>query len=86
MIGSVEVSVPIFGSGNDRSFRSFFFFDAGNVFPKGGVDLGELRYSAGFGITWISPIGPMKFSYGFPIKRASEDRVQHLQFQVGTGF
>lgn len=86
MVGSVEVSVPIFGSGNDRSFRSFFFFDAGNVFPKGGVDLGELRYSAGFGITWISPIGPMKFSYGFPIKRAPEDRVQHLQFQVGTGF
>ena len=86
MIGSAEVSVPFFGTGNDRSFRSFFFFDIGNVFPKGGVDLGELRYSAGFGITWISPLGPMKFSYGFPLKRSPEDRVQHLQFQVGTGF
>ncbi len=86
MIGSAEISVPIFGTGNDRSFRSFFFFDAGNVFPTGGVDLGELRYSAGFGLTWISPIGPMKFSYGFPLGRKPEDRVQHLQFQVGTGF
>ncbi len=86
MIGSAEVSLPIFGSGNDRSFRSFFFFDAGNVFPVGAIELSELRYSAGFGLTWISPIGPMKFSYGFPLRRKPEDRVQRLQFQVGTGF
>ena len=86
MIGSAEVSVPFFGTGNGRSFRSFFFFDVGNVFPTGGVDMGELRYSAGFGITWISPIGPMKFSYGFPLNSGPNDRIQHLQFQVGTGF
>ncbi len=86
VVGSAELQLPLPGTGNDRSFRTFLFADAGNVFPEGAIRLSDLRYSVGFGISWLSPLGPMKFSFGFPLKRQDNDRTQRLQFQVGTGF
>jgi outer membrane protein insertion porin family len=86
IVGSAELQMPLPGTGNDRSFRTFVFTDAGNVFPLGPVWLGDLRYSVGVGIAWLSPFGPMKFSLGFPVRHVEGDRVQHLQFQIGTGF
>lgn len=46
----------------------------------------ELRYSAGAAVTWLSPLGPMKFSYAYPIKKKPEDEIQRFQFQLGTTF
>ncbi|OSI12425.1 outer membrane protein assembly factor BamA [Neisseria canis] len=46
----------------------------------------ELRYSAGAAVTWISPLGPMKFSYAYPIKKKPTDEIQRFQFQLGTTF
>ncbi len=87
LIANAELQFPFPGSGNDRSLRWFTFFDAGNVFAEGEkMRLGELRYSAGVGISWISPIGPLKLSYGAPLNAKPEDRKQLLQFQLGTGF
>lgn len=87
LIVNAELQFPFPGSGNDRSLRWFTFFDAGNVFAEGEkVRLNELRYSAGVGISWISPIGPLKLSYGTPLNEKPEDRKQRLQFQLGTGF
>ncbi len=87
LIANAELQFPFPGSGNDRSLRWFTFFDAGNVFAEGEkMRLGELRYSAGVGISWISPIGPLKLSYGTPLNAKPEDRKQLLQFQLGTGF
>lgn len=48
--------------------------------------VGGLRASIGFGITWISPVGPLKISFAYPVKKDSTDRLQRFQFQVGTGF
>ena len=59
--------------------------DAGNVYTDT-VDLGDLRLSAGFGLNWLSPIGPLKLSIGFPLRKEADDRTQRVQFQVGTGF
>lgn len=86
VVGSVEFIFPLPGTGQDRSFRSFVFFDAGNVYQQGNIDLGDLRYSVGLGLNWASPLGPLKLSIGYPINRASTDRTQRIQFQVGTGF
>ena len=38
------------------------------------------------GVSWISPVGPLKLSYGAPIQKKPEDRIQKLQFQIGTAF
>lgn len=46
----------------------------------------ELRYSAGAALTWLSPMGPLKFSYAYPIKNKKGDEIQRFQFQLGTTF
>ncbi|MEO8837766.1 MAG: BamA/TamA family outer membrane protein, partial [Herbaspirillum sp.] len=83
LIANVELQLPFPGA--DRSLRWFTFFDAGNVFNDK-IQFSDLRYSAGIGISWISPIGPLKLSYGRPLKVETGDRKQQFQFQLGTGF
>ncbi len=56
------------------------------IYDKEKIDLGNLRYSVGVGVAWISPLGPLKLSYAYPLNRKPEDRVQRFQFQIGTGF
>ncbi|MCP1660489.1 outer membrane protein assembly factor BamA [Neisseria perflava] len=46
----------------------------------------ELRYSAGLAVSWLSPLGPMKFSYAYPINKKEGDEIQRFQFQLGTTF
>jgi outer membrane protein insertion porin family len=85
LVLSTELLFPMPGSGNDRSLRMFTFADVGNVFT-GTVRADDLRASVGIGINWLSPIGPLKLSMGYPVRREPEDRVQRFQFQIGTGF
>jgi outer membrane protein insertion porin family len=51
-----------------------------------GIDLSLIRYSAGIGIAWISPLGPLRLSYAYPLNAKPWDRVQRFQFQIGAGF
>jgi len=82
-----ELYLPVPGTGNDRTLRWFTYVDAGNVWGENDrLDLGSLRASAGIGLTWVSPVGPLKLSYGTPIRKRPEDRIQRLQFQIGTAF
>ncbi|MDO5059383.1 MAG: BamA/TamA family outer membrane protein, partial [Neisseria sp.] len=46
----------------------------------------EARYSAGAAVTWLSPVGPLKLSYGYPLKKKKTDEIQRFQFQLGTTF
>ena len=45
-----------------------------------------LRYSAGVGFSWISPLGPLRFAIAEPLRKRPGDRIQRLQFQIGTSF
>ncbi len=86
IIGNAEFYFPIPGS-FDKSFRLFTFLDAGNVFPSSEpLSLSGLRASYGLGLSWVSPVGPLKFSLGRPISAKPGDRTQTIQFTVGTGF
>jgi outer membrane protein assembly factor BamA len=51
-----------------------------------GIDLSLIRYTAGIGIAWISPMGPLRLSYAYPLNAEPWDRIQRFQFQIGTGF
>jgi outer membrane protein insertion porin family len=84
IVSNVEYTVPVPGSGVDKTLRVFGFVDGGNVYNEN-INL-VLRYSYGLGLSWISPLGPLKFSYGIPIKSLPTDNIQRLQFQVGTAF
>jgi outer membrane protein insertion porin family len=48
--------------------------------------LDPLRVSAGLGLSWVSPVGPLKLSWGKPLRYERTDRIQRLQFQIGTAF
>jgi outer membrane protein insertion porin family len=87
IIGSAEVLFPMPGMGQDKSVRLGAFFDAGQVWGAGDkLKLGDLRYSAGLSAAWNSPVGPLKFSFGFPLNDQSGDKLQRVQFQMGTLF
>ncbi|MCK9507240.1 MAG: outer membrane protein assembly factor BamA [Pigmentiphaga sp.] len=87
VVGNVELLLPFPGTQQDRTLRWFLFADAGNVFAdRQNIDFGDLRYSAGIGISWQSPIGPLKLSFGKALNAKPDDRTQSFQFQIGTGF
>jgi outer membrane protein insertion porin family len=67
--------------------RIFAFADAGNVWREGEpITTASLRASTGLGLSWISPVGPLKLSWGVPLQATSKDRIQRFQFQIGTAF
>ncbi len=82
-----ELYFPVPGTGNDKSLRVFAFADAGNVWREDEpITSSTIRSAAGVGLSWISPVGPLKLSYGKPIKALRNDRIQRFQFQIGTSF
>ncbi|HSI55285.1 MAG TPA: outer membrane protein assembly factor BamA, partial [Ramlibacter sp.] len=82
-----EVITPFPGAGNDRSLRLFAFADAGNVYgEQQEFDLSLLRASVGVGLSWISPIGPLRVAAAYPVRKFPGDRIQKMQFQIGTSF
>ncbi|MEO6022434.1 MAG: outer membrane protein assembly factor BamA [Burkholderiales bacterium] len=87
IVGSAELLFPLPGVKDEKSVRLSLFTDAGNVYGNGEkFALGELRYSGGIALSWFSPIGPLKLSFGVPIKRKPEDKVERFQFLLGTVF
>ncbi|HET8747284.1 MAG TPA: outer membrane protein assembly factor BamA [Ramlibacter sp.] len=84
---NAELITPFPGAGNDRTLRLFGFADAGNVFGENEqVRFGDLRASVGFGLSWLSPIGPLRIAIAQPVRKQAGDRIQRLQFQIGTSF
>jgi outer membrane protein insertion porin family len=84
---NAELYVPVPGSGNDKTFRLFGFMDAGNVWGESEkIRADSLRASAGVGLSWVSPVGPLKLSWGTPIRSQPTDRIEKFQFQIGTAF
>jgi outer membrane protein insertion porin family len=84
-----ELYVPFPGTGNDKTLRIFGFFDAGTVWGEGESlrnPENPLRTSVGVGLSWISPVGPLKLSYGSPLRSVAGDKIQRFQFQIGTAF
>ena len=82
-----ELLFPLPGTGKDRSARLFAFIDGGYAWSENQkTTFSDLRFTSGVGLSWLSPIGPLKFSYGVPLKKQSTDKLQKFQFQIGTGF
>ncbi|MGH8161556.1 MAG: outer membrane protein assembly factor BamA [Gammaproteobacteria bacterium] len=83
-----ELILPNFlgqtGAGN---YRLALFLDAGNVFAApGDFKFSSLRASYGIGITWLTPIGALGFSYAFPLRSQPGDYLERFQFTLGAYF
>lgn len=88
---NAELLTPFPGAGNDRSLRLYGFFDVGSVSgPDRGLaanaNANSLRSSVGVGVSWISPVGPLRLAFAKPIKKYDGDKIQAVQFQIGTNF
>lgn len=92
--GGVELLFPLPFVKDNRSFRTAFFFDAGNVYSShcgaqtncSVLDLRDLRYSVGVGLSWITAFGPLTFSYAIPFNNKAADDVEQFQFAIGRSF
>jgi outer membrane protein insertion porin family len=85
VVGSAEFLFPVPGADKEPSLRLAAFLDAGQVYT-GKIQLSDLRYSTGVGLSWSSPFGPLRLSFGFPLHKREGDDVQRLQFTFGTVF
>ncbi len=84
LLGNFEFLFPFPGLGKDRSVRLGFFVDAGLVGEK--YDFAQMRYSTGLAFSWYSPVGPLKLSFGKALNPEPDDRLESIQFTLGTTF
>ena len=71
----------------EQGIKGLFFFDAGNVWSEDSAyDLGDLRFSAGTGIRWYSPVGPLRLEYGWVLNGEEDDPTGGWAFSIGTIF
>ncbi len=72
--------------------KSVFFIDGGNVFNSNCLEVsvictdpkdGELRYTAGFALTWITGFAPLSFSISIPLNEKDGDETESFQFELG---
>jgi outer membrane protein assembly complex protein YaeT len=79
---SVELRFPIVGE-----LGGAVFFDVGNVFRNAfSYDLGDLRYAAGPGIRYNTPIGPIRVDVGFILDRRAGEDFGRVEFSIGQAF
>ncbi|WP_369820921.1 outer membrane protein assembly factor BamA [Pseudorhodoferax sp. Leaf274] len=84
---NAEILTPFPGAGNDRTLRMYGFVDVGNVYGEDEkFELSDMRASVGVGVSWISPVGPLRLAIANPVRKFAGDRIQKLQFQIGTSF
>ena len=84
LVFNLDYVIPISKS---MGLKLVTFWDAGNAFNDDeAIDLASLRQDWGFGIRWISPMGPLRFELGFPIERRPSERSEVFNFAIGTNF
>jgi outer membrane protein insertion porin family len=87
VIANAELFMPVPFVKNNNQFRLSAFIDAGNVYGHDeSINLSTIRYSAGMGVMWVSPFGPLKIVYAVPFNNQSTDRTESIQFQMGQQF
>ena len=82
VFGNVELTYPLIAH-----FRLAAFFDVGDVYGFGkGFDVGDIRKSAGLGFRWFSPIGPIRFDWGYNLDRREGEKTAQFHFSIGGAF
>ncbi len=86
-INNFEIESPIV---KQAGISTVVFFDAGNAFGdvwgEGPINPLGLRTAYGFGLRWFSPMGPLRFEWGFPIDPREDERKVVFDFSMGSLF
>ncbi len=82
---SVESYFPVPFIKENESYRLSAFIDGGSAFEDS-IEASEIRYTAGLGVVWLSPFGPLSASYALPLNEGSHDQTEKFQFGMGSSF
>ena len=87
---SLEIGFPV-GLPKDLGVRGAAFTDFGSLWKSGLDDPGvfdtpALRASYGVGLSWLSPLGLLRFDFAWPLKKQEYDRTERFRFSLGTRF
>lgn len=92
---SLELIFPLPIIEDQRQIRAVAFFDGGNVFNTNcpeisincsDLDIDEVRYAGGIGVTWLTGLGPMTFAYSRSLNSQPGDDRETFQFELGATF
>ncbi|HMQ10894.1 MAG TPA: outer membrane protein assembly factor BamA [Oligoflexia bacterium] len=85
VIFNAEYLFPIVKAAN---IRGVMFFDMGNAFDNGEsmFTFAGQRQSVGFGVRWFSPIGPLRFEWGYPLDKKEDENNVVFDFTIGSLF
>jgi outer membrane protein insertion porin family len=88
--GSSELRFPL-GLPEDLGFTGAVFTDVGSLWDVDAtgpevVDDNSMRISAGVGVAWSSPFGPIRIDYARPIAKEDYDDLESFRFSFGTRF
>ena len=87
IIGNEELLFPMPGMTKEQSVRLSVFVDEGQVYGPSDIPVSSaMRYSTGVALTWISPVGPLKISFGKALNAQPTDNLQKFQFTLGNLF
>jgi outer membrane protein insertion porin family len=87
VLTTTEVLFPLEGLGSSETFRLGVYFDVGNVFATvDDFESSELRQSVGLSAKWFSFVGPIEFSYAWPLNDQPGDDISAFQFALGASF
>ena len=86
-VNNFEIEAPIV---RQAGISTVVFFDVGNaygdVWGHGAIDPTDVRSAYGFGIRWFSPMGPLRFEWGFPTNPQEDERKNVFDFSIGSFF
>lgn len=84
LIFNLEYIFPI---EQEIRLKGVVFFDAGRAFDHNeNLSIADLRPTAGFGIRWISPLGPIRLEWGFNLSRKFDESSSRIEFSLGGLF
>jgi outer membrane protein insertion porin family len=89
-VASAELTFPL-GLPEDIGIRGGVFIDVGSLGKLGFSDqdvnaVNNLRVTSGVGLTWISPLGPLRFDFTLPLKKESFDLTEQFRFSFQNRF
>jgi outer membrane protein insertion porin family len=66
----------------NAGMKGVIFYDTGNAWDSG-YHLNDLRQTAGVGIRWYSPIGPLRLEWGYVLDRKADESASRFEFTIG---
>ncbi len=80
---NLEITFPLVKAMN---MKGLVFFDTGNAWDKQGEYFSDMRYSTGVGMAWNSPMGPLRFAWGYNLDPKDYEENSVFDFSVGKMF